>query len=1444
MVIIFQVRHIYFVGKPCQLAFKRIKKSSLISHSQPRSVTVGDFNNDKRIDIVVANSGRHTIGIFLSYNNGTFADQQTYSTGSQSFPYSVVVNDFNNDSYLDIAVANYGTNNIGIFLGYGNGMFSSQNVFSTGSSRPLFITTGDFNNDNRSDMIVANYGTNSIGIFLGHGDGCFQVQITIYTGYDSLPHSIAVNDFNNDNHLDIAVANYGTHTIGIFLGYGNGSFESQTTYTTSVHSNPSSIATGDFNNDNHLDIVVANNGTGNLGILFGFGNGTFTAQTTYSINANSHPRYIAVGDFNKDKQLDVAIDDLENNQIHIILGSDNGTFTTLSTYDGISESHPFSIAVADFNDDNQSDIVVANYGTNDVLVISGYFSEPSARQTNYLIQNHTTTTFVVIADFNNDNYLDIVTNGFSSDDLLLLTGYGNGTFVREKAFSTGYQSFAQQFCTSDLNNDNRMDIVSANMGSDSVGIILADTNQIFANVTTYSTGIGSSPLWVAVGDVNNDKKLDIISANSGTNSVGVLLGHGDGTFDIVVTYSTGVGNNPRSVAVGYINNDNYLDIVTGNYYSSSLLILHGDGNGTFRLVTVFSTGYDSGPTSITLADFNSDNHLDIAVTTLSANNIGIFLGYDDGNFGPEMSYSTETNSASYSLIVADFNHDNQLDIATPIFTNDEVVIYFGYGNGSFQLARTYSTGFGSRPYDIAVADFNNDTQLEIVVGLYGSGTVAILTQYLAAKFTNQAIYSTGSAPQPYSIAIADLNNDSRSDIVIANSGTDNLHIGFGLGNGTFGSPMIYPTGVDSRRQYVITGDINNDHNLDIIIANSKHDSISMIMGYGNGSFSNKMLYSTGDGSYPSVVIISDLNNDNRSDLIIVNEGTDSIATLVEYDYAVFKTHQKYSSANNLMPTAVVTADFNNDNYLDIGATFINSGNVGILLGCGNASFGVMMTYPTGIGSFPTGLAVNDFNSDGRIDIAVADYGTDNVIILMGYGNGSFANMMYFSTGRNSGPFSVALADLNRDGCLDIAVANSGSDSVGILLGYGNGNFATIMTYPTGVGSFPVVIIISDLNKDNCSDIVVVNRDTSNIGIFLGYGNGSFANQVTYSIGRYTSPWSAVVSDVNNDDKLDIVTANYNTGTIGLFDGYGNGTFHKMKAYSTGTGSLPRYVTVGDMNNDNRLDIIVVNYGTNDVIIYFGYENGIYYEGKPYSTGNKSNPICLTIGDFNNDRRSDFAIANFMMKEIGIFLGYGSERFGGLATYDVGSGSEPHAAAIGDFNSDGKSDIVVANYGMDNVGILLGDGYTNFKNTITYSTGIGSAPCSVAVEDFNNDNHSDIVVANCKTNNLSILIGYGNGTFAIAATYSTGDRSHPTTVVTGDFNNDNLMDIVVANFGTNNVFLLYGYGNGSFGNEESYPLGYNYRPYTIAINDFNQDGWMDIIVGCYGTDDVEILMKMC
>jgi hypothetical protein len=187
------------------------------THPHPHPV-IGDFNNDNQTDIAVANAGTNTMGIFSGYGNISFANQVTYSTGSSSSPYSLAIGYFNNDSRLDIAVANYGGDNVGVFLGYGNGLFANQMTYLTGpSSSSYSLAVSDFNNDTILDIIVANYGNNKLGVFLGHGDGTFANVTLFPMKYGSNPFSLIVGDFNSDQKMDFAVANNGTDSLNIFL---------------------------------------------------------------------------------------------------------------------------------------------------------------------------------------------------------------------------------------------------------------------------------------------------------------------------------------------------------------------------------------------------------------------------------------------------------------------------------------------------------------------------------------------------------------------------------------------------------------------------------------------------------------------------------------------------------------------------------------------------------------------------------------------------------------------------------------------------------------------------------------------------------------------------------------------------------------------------------------------------------------------------------------------------------------------------------------------------------------------------------------------------------------------------------------------------------------------------------------------------------------------------
>ncbi|CAF1175169.1 unnamed protein product [Rotaria sordida] len=1333
----------------CEITFERSAQRQIGYDSRPQHVAVGDFNNDGHQDIVVANSGSDNVGIFLNYGNGTFTSQITYSTGVGSSPYSVAVEDLNKDNNLDIVVANYGSHSIGVLLGYGNGHFANQTTISLGSARPLALAIGTLNKDDQLDIAVVNYGTSTVTILIGYNNGSFRIETIYDMGYDSIPYSLIIADFNNDNQFDIAVVNYGTSNLAILMANENGTFESKT-YLTGKGSHPSSIAVGDFNKDNRLDIAIANSGTDNIGIFLGYENGTFINMIPFLTGSNSHPKFIAVYDFNNDTHLDIVVVNSENEKITIFKGVGNGSFSLLMTHSTGLNSDPCSIAIADFDNDKKPDIAITNNGTDSILILTAYALYPVTSQMTYLTGVNSEPYSVAVGDFNNDNHLDIAVANSKSNNIGVFINFGNGTFKNLQIYDTEKGSKEQFISIGDFNNDNQLDIVFLMSGVSKIGILLGYGNGSFRYGNMYSTGIDSTPNSINVGDFNNDKYLDIVTANTYNNSVGIFLNYGNGTFTNVITSLIKNDSTPTSVGVGDFNSDNILDIVTADAGSNDIAILLGFGNGSFLLSMFISTG-DDNPTSVAIGDINNDHRLDIVYCSPVPSNVGVILGYGNGSYGSITKYSTGDGSLSWSVILGDFNNDTLLDIVVANVFAYNIGIFVGFGNGSFAAQKTFSTGFFSFPYYLAFGDFNNDKQQDIVVSNRYANNVVVFLVYYDVDFATETSYTTGSGSHPYSVAVGDFNNDNHLDIVVANSGNDNIEIFLGYDKGTFMNKVTYSTGFNSRPQFVTTADFNKDNRLDIVVANFRNDVINIFLGLGNGTFNTATTHSTGPRSSPSSIAVSDFNNDSWTDIAVANQGTNEIAVFIAFDYITFTNYTIYIP--EILP-------------------------------------------------FPSYIVAGDFNNDHQCDIVVANSNTNNIGIYLGYGNGTFGKQISHSTGPLSAPISIAVDDFNNDSQLDIVVANSGTNNIGIFLGDGSGSFGSQITYETGNSSSPVSVAIGDFNKDNISDIVVANRDTDNIGIFLGYGNGTFAGQISYAMPTGSSPVWVTVNDFNNDHILDIVVANINANNIGILFGYSNGTFKNVISYSTGNNSSPCSVAVGDFNKDSWMDIVVANRNEFTIAIYFGSSNGV------------------------------------------LELEFKSERFVTPWRFSTGNGSLPSSVAVGDFNDDHQIDIAVANSGTNNIGILLGRGGGTFNQQKTYSIGKNSGPVSITVGYINNDNQLDIAVANSNSNTICILFGYKNESFAVITTYSTGISSAPSSIISDDLNKDNHTDIVVITSGTNKILVFLGMGNGTLLSPKSYSIDYNAHPQSVAIGDLNNDNLLDVVVANFGADYVEILLRTC
>ena len=194
------------------------------------------------------------------------------------------------------------------------------------------------------------------------------------------------------------------------------------------------------------------------------------------------------------------------------------------------------------------------------------------------------------------------------------------------------------------------------------------------------------------------------------------------------------------------------------------------------------------------------------------------------------------------------------------------------------------------------------------------------------------------------------------------------------------------------------------------------------------------------------------------------------------------------------------------------------------------------------------------------------------------------------------------------------------------------------------------------------------------------------------------------------------------------------------------------------------------------------------------------------------------------------------------TLNAGNGSRPRGFAVGDFNNDTHIDIVVINSGTNNADIFLGYGNMSFSHQANHS--VGASPSSIGIGDFDNDGQLDIVVTNLDDSNISVLLGCGNGSFENQTTHSTGVNAQPYSILVSDFDNDNILNLMVANYAANNIVVLLGYGNGRFSNAKEVFLDYNSHPIAIIKGDFNKEKKLDFVVINEGTDTLKILLQTC
>lgn len=660
--------------------------------------------------------------------------------------------------------------------------------------------------------------------------------------------------------------------------------------------------------------------------------------------------------------------------------------------------------------------------------------------------------------------------------------------------------YGSSYCASgDLNGDGKVDLLTVFSTHGRVSVLLGNgfglfrPRLVFATSTNVLFGVDHCVL----GDIDHDGDLDVVmnSRFSDLSYVAVMRGHGDGALEDPVLLSTG-GTEAVHLALGDVDEDGHLDLVTANAASADVSVLRGDGNGDFSVFAVLPAPGGDGPNSVALHDLDGDTHLDLVVAGAPNGHVSVLAGNGDGTFDPAASYPSGTGD----IHVGDVDGDGDDDLVAAI--SGGISVIENDGTGAFGPASTYATIASEH---IALGDVDRDGDLDVASGGWND-QVAVVLGLGDGSFGPATVLPT--TPMPRSVQLVDVDHDGAADLVAASYAESMVSVFQSKGDGTFDALERHGLGGSIEAHVAEAADLDRDGDEDLVVIDSYLGRAHVLLGTGGGALSAPSILDVGGTS--ESLVIADFDRDGRFDLGVA--GGNSVRILIGDGDGTFGPLTTILGAGGSL-AALATGDLDLDGDLDLVVG--NHSRISTLIGNGDGTFARPITISA---SATVALELADLDGDGTLDIVSTDQVASSVRVLPGVGDGTFGAP--HTLGRLAVPRDTALGDFDGDGDLDVAVATSGQQAIAILANDGRGNLVVARTEPC-VG-WPYRIVAGLLDDDAYVDLAFAVPNYASVTVQLGSGDGTFRSPgQAYAAGGGTL-WVST-TDIDGDGDVDLVS---------------------------------------------------------------------------------------------------------------------------------------------------------------------------------------------------------------------------------------------------------------------------------------------------------------------------------